>query len=192
MQSLAIGPKEAPPALKELAAGGARVVVLCAAEGERHRFGELLGPASGVELSLGTLARGFRWDEPGNALVVVNHRELLGLGAHRRRVHKERKLPVRALESFFELRKNDLVVHAVHGVARYKGLERLERSGGLEDHLHLEFADEVRLYVPAARIDLVQRYVGSGSAAPEVDKLGGQSFRRRKEKVEKALVDLAA
>jgi len=46
--------------------------------------------------------------------------------------------------------------------------------------------------VPAARIDLVQRYVGSGSAAPEPDKLGGQSFRRRKEKVERALFDLAA
>ncbi len=193
VQSLAVGPKEAPAALLELAAQGARVVVLCAAEGERHRFGEMLGPAHDkIELALGTLARGFRWEEPGSALVVVNHRELLGLGGARRRVHHERKLPVRALESFFELRENDLVVHAVHGVARYRGLERLERSGGLEDHLHLEFADEVSLYVPAARIDLVQRYVGSGSAAPEPDKLGGQSFKRRKEKVERALFDLAA
>ena len=196
VQSLAVGPKEAPGALRELAAGGARVVVLCATEGERHRFGELLGTAGdgsgGVELALGTLARGFRWDEPGRTLVVVNHRELLGIGGARRRVQRERKLPVRALESFFELRDGDLVVHAVHGVARYLGLERLERSGGLEDHLHLEFADAVSLYVPAARIDLVQRYVGSGSAAPEPDKLGGQSFRKRKEKVERALVDLAA
>ena len=193
VQSLAVGPKEAPGLLKELAAGGAHVVVLCAAEGERHRFGELLGAShDGVGLALGTLARGFRWDEPGHALVVVNHRELLGIGGARRRVQPERKLPVRALESFFELRMDDLVVHAVHGVARYLGLERLERSGGLEDHLHLEFADEVSLYVPAARIDLVQRYVGSGATAPEPDKLGGQSFRRRKEKVERALVDLAA
>src|SRR6185503_10423283 len=193
VQSLSVGPKEAPPLLRELAASGARVVVLCAAEGERHRFAEVLGVEhAGIELALGTLARGFRWDEPGNELVVVNHRELLGLGGHRRRVQRERKIPVRALESFFELRENDLVVHAVHGVACYLGLERLERAGGLEDHLHLQFADDVSLYVPAARIDLVQRYVGSGAAAPQVDKLGGQSFRRRKERVERALVDLAA
>src|SRR5262249_22680179 len=66
------------------------------------------------------------------------------------------------------------------------------RSGAPEDHLHLEFADEVSLYVPASRIDLVQRYVGSGAGAPQVDRLGGQSFRRRKEKVERALIDLAA
>jgi transcription-repair coupling factor (superfamily II helicase) len=193
VQSLAVGPKEAPGALRELAAGGTRVVLLCATEGERHRFEDLLGrPHERVELALGTLARGFRWEEEGHALVVVNHRELLGLGSARRRVVKERRLPVRALESFFELRPNDLVVHAVHGLARYRGLERLERAGGLEDHLHLEFADGVSLYVPAARIDLVQRYVGSGASAPEVDRLGGQSFRKRKERVERALIDLAA
>jgi transcription-repair coupling factor (superfamily II helicase) len=194
VQSLAVGPREAPGALGALAAEGAHVALLCATEGERHRFGELLGPDSAVRLVPGSLARGFRWEEPGTTLVVVNHRELLGIAGARRRAAppKERKLPVRALESFFELRERDLVVHAVHGVARYRGLERLERSGGLEDHLHLEFAGDVSLYVPASRIDLVQRYVGSGAAAPEPDKLGGQSFRRRKEKVEKALFDLAA
>jgi len=192
VQSLGVGPKEAPPLLRNMARE-ARVVVLCATEGERHRFGELCGEdKGGVELALGSLARGFRWDEKECPLVVVNHRELLGLAGARRRVHKERKLPLRALESFFELRENDLVVHAVHGVARYLGLERLERAGGQEDHLHLEFADGVSLYVPAARIELVQRYVGSGSAAPEPDRLGGQSYRKRKERVERALVDLAA
>ncbi len=197
VQSLAVGPREAPAALRALAGGGARVIVLCATEGERHRFGEVLGSeqagaAQGIELVLGSLARGFRWGEGADALVVVNHRELLGVAGARRRAQRERKLPVRALESFFELREGDLVVHAVHGVARYLGLERLERAGGLEDHLHLEFADEVGLYVPVSRIDLVQRYVGSGAAAPQVDRIGGQAFRRRKEKVERALVDLAA
>jgi hypothetical protein len=44
VQSLSVGPKEAPPVLRGLAAGGARVVVQTATEGERHRFGELLGP----------------------------------------------------------------------------------------------------------------------------------------------------
>jgi len=193
VQSLGVGPREAPAALSALAASGARVLVLTATEGERHRFGELLGHEHpGVELVAGSLARGFRWEEEGLALVLVNHRELLGLAGARRRVQRERKLPVRALESFFELREGDLVVHAVHGVARYLGLERLARAGGLEDHLHLEFAEGVSLYVPASRIDLVQRYVGGGSAAPTPDRLGGHAFRRRKEKVERALVDLAA
>ena len=55
------------------------------------------------------------------------------------------------------------------------------------------FADDVSLYVPASRIDLVQRYVGTRRrGAPALDKIGGQTFRRRKEKVERALFDLAA
>ena len=87
----------------------------------------------------------------------------------------------------FELKRGDLVVHAVHGLARFQGLVRMERAGGEEEHLHLVFADEVGVYVPASRIDLVQRYIGSGASAPELDKVGGQAFRRRKEKVERAL-----
>src|SRR5262249_54257202 len=34
--------------------------------------------------------------------------------------------------------------------------------------------------------------IGSGGAAPALDKIGGQSFRKRREKVERALFDLAA
>ena len=59
---------------------------------------------------------------------------------------------VRALQSFFELKVGDLVVHAVHGLARFAGLKRMERSGGEEEHLHLLFAEEVSLFVPASRI----------------------------------------
>ena len=193
VQSLAVGLREAPAALGELARSANRVVVLCATDVERSRFGEQLGEHAGaVELALGTLARGFRWLDPDVPLVAVNHRELLGIAGARRRVHRERKLPVRALESFFELREGDLVVHAVHGVALFVGLLRLERAGGEEEHLHLQFADDVSLYVPVSRLDLVSRYVGSGASAPELDRIGGQAFKRRKEKVERAIIDLAA
>jgi transcription-repair coupling factor (superfamily II helicase) len=80
----------------------------------------------------------------------------------------------------------------VHGLALYKGLEHLRRGESEEEHLHLLFADDVSLFVPATRIDLVQRYIGSGGGAPARDKIGGQSFRRRRERVERALFDLAA
>ncbi len=202
VQSLALGMREAPRVLNEEVAAGENVLVLCANEAERARFAEILtqrgvpvhggapGAAGGVSTAVGTLSRGFRL--PAAGLVVLHHRELVGLVGARKPADHRTKHRVRALESFFELRAGDLVVHAVHGVARYVGLKRIERSGAEEEHLHLIFADEVTIYVPAARIDLVQRYVGSGSASPELDKIGSQAFRKRKEKVERALVDLAA
>ena len=187
VQGFALGMRAAPAELAKAAEEGSRVVVLCSSEAEAQRFGELVDDA--VEVRVGSLARGFRLRHPH--VVVVNHRELLGLVGARKRVRKQRNLNVRALESFFELKTRDLVVHAVHGVGRFVGLEKMTRSGGEEEHLHLLFADDVSVYVPASRIDLVQKYIGSGSAAPDLDKIGSQSFRKRKEKVERALVDLA-
>ena len=192
VQGLGVGVMQAPDALGKLVEDEQRVVVLCRNDAERERFQHVLddrGGGRGIEIALGTLAQGFR--VPTSKLVVVNHRELAGVEGARSAKKERPRHKVRALESFFELRMGDLVVHAVHGVALYQGLELMKRGKGEEEHLHLSFADDVSLYVPATRIDLVQRYVGTGSKAPPRDKLGGSAFRRRKEKVEKALVDMA-
>jgi len=193
VQGLAVGIHQAPEELEKRVAEGEQVTVLCNTTSERDRFAGILAERpslESVELALGSLSRGYRLAHSQHSF--LNHRELVGMvgaGVQRKgkATHKSR-----VLKSFFELRRGDLVVHAVHGLGRFLGLTQVERGGGQEDHLHLEFADAVSLYVPVSRIDLVQRYVGSGSAAPKLDKLGGQSFRKRKEKVERALQDLAA
>ncbi len=194
VQGLEVGIPEAPAALRALLEAGERVIVCCQTEAERERFGQVVaerGGAPGLEVGVGALARGFRL--PSARLVLVHHRELSGLLGRRGGSRRERPAHrSRAIQSFFELSIGDYVVHAVHGLARFEGLARIERSGGEEEHLHLVFADEVSLYVPASRIDVVQRYVGSSAAPPVLDKIGGQTFRKRKEKVQRALVDLAA
>jgi transcription-repair coupling factor (superfamily II helicase) len=195
VQALAVGLREAPAALAAAAAEGQRVTVLCATEAEAHRFEANLREhctdsalLERIEARVGMLARGFRL--PAISRVLVNHRELAGMLARRaQKQHAHHK--VRAIQSFFELKPGDLVVHAVHGVARFAGLQQLERSGGEEEHMKLIFAEDVHLFVPIARLDLVQRYVGTGSTKPPLDKIGGQAFRKRKEKVERALFDLA-
>ena len=198
VQALGVGLKEAPAALRAAAEAGEHLVVLTRTEAEDRRLSEQLerhAAIDGLSTALGSVARGFRFPGLGGdgaALTLVNQRELAGVLGGRSRAKTPKVHRVRALQSFFELRPGDLVVHAVHGVGQFAGLTRMERAGGEEEHLHLLFADDVALYVPASRIELVQRYVGGGGAAPSLDKIGGQSFRRRREKVERALVDLAA
>ena len=46
-----------------------------------------------------------------------------------------------------------------------------------EEHLILEFRGGVRVYVPASKIDLVQKYVGGAKTDPELSKLGGTSWQ---------------
>ncbi|MFT5050675.1 MAG: transcription-repair coupling factor (superfamily II helicase) [Chlamydiales bacterium] len=194
VQALSVGTPRAGAALRDATKNGDHAIVLCGSDAERERFiGAIAdqGGAGDLDVRVGSVARGFRC--PNANLLIVNHREILGIGGVRRGASAHKSYNVRALQSFFELKPGDLVVHAVHGLARFNGLKKMQRGGGEEDHLQLMFADEVLLFVPASRIDMVQRYIGTGggSTAP-LDKIGGTTFRKRKEKVERGLFDLAA
>ena len=96
------------------------------------------------------------------------------------------------IDSFLELREGDLVVHVGHGIARYRGLKLLEKNGQVEEHLELEFHGRTKLYVPATKIGLVQKYVGGAKSRPTLAKLGGRIWERQKERVEEAVTDMAA
>lgn len=132
-----------------------------------------------------------------------------------------RRIESRAIDSFLDLAVGDLVVHVSHGIARFRGMVMLEdRDQGsgirgqasedqgtsgvslltpdsrpltpLEEHLLLEFRGGVMVYVPASKIDLVQKYVGGSKTEPELSKFGGTGWARKKEKVAEAVHDLAA
>ena len=193
VQSLEGGMKQAAESLAASASDTPRLIVVCTSEADEMSFTKAIerqGGVEGLETRRGVLSRGFRI--PGWGLLLVNHHELKGVLGSRRRARPRVAHKVRAIQSFFELKPHDLVVHAVHGLSRYRGLQRMKRGAGEEEHLHLEFADEVSLYVPASRIDLVQRYVGSGATTLALDKIGSSAFKRRKEKVQRGLFDLAA
>jgi transcription-repair coupling factor (superfamily II helicase) len=171
-----------------------RVVVACHNEGELKRLGEVL--ASGqlaqsdrLRLAIGHVGDGFRMVDQG--LVVLGDHELFQRD-ETARVLPRRRLESRAIDSFLDLAEGDLVVHVSHGIARYRGMKILENHGRREEHLVLEFREGTRLYVPAARIELVQKYVGGAKADPELSRLGGTSWENRKKKVEAAVLDLAA
>jgi transcription-repair coupling factor (superfamily II helicase) len=113
-----------------------------------------------------------------------------------RQVQPRRRLESRAIDSFLDLAEGDLVVHVSHGIARYRGMQLLEKDGNKarhsEEHLILEFRDGVRVYVPASKIDLVQKYVGGSNTQPELSKVGGTSWQNRKARVQEAVLDLAS
>ena len=186
--------KDIGPSIEELLTEVAKLTVLCQTKAEGERLKEVFREQDfrfgrRVELRTGRLAEGFLLPEWG--LGFINHHELLQrLPVRRERA--ARKIKARALESFTELDKGDLVVHLVHGIARYQGIERMEREGGQEDFLTLVFEGESVLFVPASKIHLVEKYVGGEGNEPKLDKLGGKGFARRRDRVESALRDVAA
>jgi len=192
LQRLAIGPHEALTELGELAEV-ADVWVFCENPAEQERFGELLREkhpalAGRIQTAVGHLAAGFHW--PELKLVVVGHHEVFRRYARRRRIRRVRA--GRPIESLLDLHEGDYVVHIAHGIARFEGLKLIERDGRSEEFLALKFAGGTILHVPASRIDLVQKYIGSRQFRPKLSHLGGIAWGRQKQRVHEAVMDLAA
>jgi transcription-repair coupling factor (superfamily II helicase) len=184
-------------------ASGDRVLIACHNEAECKRLGEVLAAgrlaqSDRLRLVTGRVRAGFRMVDAG--LVVLGGQELfhrdtdayLSAGAGEGKGVPRRRLESRAIDGFLDLNDGDLVVHVSHGIARYHGMQVLEKHGQTEEHLLLEFRDGVYVYVPASKIDLVQKYVGGSKTEPELSKLGGTGWQRKKEKVEAAVLDLAS
>ncbi len=174
------------------AAAGQEVFVVCQTEAEIRRLEELFASTAAarqrrLHFPLGALSHGFRMVQ--ERVVVLGSGELF----HRTDIRRpqQRRL-TRAIDSFLELSEGDLVVHVGHGIARYRGMKLLEKNGQVEEHLELEFHGRTKLYVPTTKIGLVQKYVGGTKGRPQLAKLGGRLWERRKERVERSVTDLAA
>jgi len=196
-----------------------RVLIACQSDAEVHRLTEVLkagqlAESDRLRIMLGHVRAGFRLVGELLGTVVIGshqlfHKELTAnAGVKTGPTAGGRKIESRAIDSFLDLNDGDFVVHIAHGIARFRGMRMLEkgkrtelRMPGEEDNhtesaeeefLMLEFRDAVFLYVPATRIDLVQRYVGGGKSDPPLSKLGGTSWGRKKGQVAEAVMDAAA
>jgi len=192
LERLSLGAQEALAELEQLS-GDAEVWVYCENPAEQKRFVELLrgdrpALAGRVRTAVGHVHAGFHW--PSERLVVVGHHEVFGRYAKRRRIRRVRA--GRPIESLLDLDVGEYVVHVAHGIARFDGLKLLTRDGRSEEYLALKFAGGVVLHVPASRIHLVQKYVGSRQYRPKLSHLGGTGWARQKDRAAEAVRDLAA
>jgi transcription-repair coupling factor (superfamily II helicase) len=167
------------PMKRKLARGGEGVspLFLRAEKGDRPR----------LHFVVGYLEAGFRIVP--QQVVLVSAAELF---QRQDLARTTRRRQARAIDSFLELREGDLVVHVAHGIGRYRGLRLLEKDGRAEEHLELEYNGGTKIYVPAARIELVQKYVGGKGARVVLANIGGKAWVKQKEAAQKAVTDLAA
>jgi transcription-repair coupling factor (superfamily II helicase) len=141
-------------------------------------------PPGSVTLVGRSLNGGFAGGPDG--LVLVTDRELFGTVRVRRPKALRRIVPRDLLE---RLTPGDLVVHIDHGVARYERMLRRGGAGEERDYLELSFAGGDRIFVPVEQIARVTRY--AGGERPQLSKLGGSEWLRAKQRVSRAVADLA-
>ncbi len=71
-------------------------------------------------------------------------------------------------------------------------MDVLTRENQVEEHLIIEFHGGTKVYVPATKIHLVQKYVGGSKARPKLAKIGGQSWIKSTKDAQAAVTDMAA
>ncbi|MDR2864931.1 MAG: transcription-repair coupling factor [Spirochaetaceae bacterium] len=127
---------------------------------------------------------------PEIKLLVVQEAEIFGRRARPPRSLKTTRSA--AIDSFVELNPGDFIVHINYGIGLFKGIERIRALGNERDYIKLEYADDETIFVPIEQVNLVQRYIGNEGSSPRLDKIGSKSWDGRKERVKKAVEELAA
>ncbi|TWU32869.1 transcription-repair coupling factor [Novipirellula artificiosorum] len=140
-----------------------------------------------LHLTVAELSGGFRLTDA--KVLVLTGAELFHRSPVRRGRTRARGKPI---DSLLQLEAGDLVVHLSHGIGLYRGLHNIEKNGQHLEHLTIEFDGGTKIYVPASRIGLIQRYVGGTKTQPRLAKIGGQSWQRQRKAAESAVTDMAS
>ena len=153
------------------------------------RNGDQIPDKPGLSICMGRISSGFSWPETG--LYVISENEIFGSRTTRAGGRKGSPKKTLAWSSLSQLKKGDFVVHEDHGIGRYQDLATLDIGGRKHDLVIVEYADKAKLYIPAERMSILQKYAGAEERSPKLDQLGGRSWDIAKQKAKKAVGRIA-
>ena len=85
-----------------------------------------------------------------------------------------------------------MIVHIDHGIGKYDQICTLVKNGLKKDYIKLLYADDDVLYLPVEKIDKITKFNGKEGVFLKLDKLGSDSWNKRKARVRKKLESIAA
>ncbi len=141
-----------------------------------------------VEVVCGSLRQGYIYPDIKYALMTES--DMFGTRATKKR-RKKKKYEGDKLISLNELNYGDYVVHEDHGIGIYRGLEHIVHDGCGKDYIKIEYADSGNLYLPATKLDLIQKYADSSAKKPKLNKLNGTEWQKTRQRTAKAVTDIA-
>ena len=135
----------------------------------------------------GYIAEGYEY--PLLNFVVISETDIFG--KNKRKKKRRTTYEGRKIQSFSELKPGDYVVHENHGLGIYQGIEKIEVDKISKDYMKISYAKGGNLYIPATQLDLIQKYAGSDSKKPKLNRLGTQEWTKTKAKVRGAVKEIA-
>ena len=115
--------------------------------------------------------------------LVLTDRELKGIRIRRTDITKDSV----KYTNINQIRPGDYIIHDVYGVGIYLGIEKIDEN----DYLSIRYAGEDKLYVPVTGLNRIEKYICEKSSTPEIYNLGRRGFRKRREKLQKDIMEFA-
>lgn len=137
-----------------------------------------------VIVTHGTLSGSFEYTRIKYA--VISDKSLFGEDRKPKKSHK-RKTTI----EFSDLNAGDYIVHQIHGIGQYAGIEQLVVESIKRDYLKIKYANDDMLYIPTTQLELIQKYIGAEGKAPKLHKLGGSDWTKTKKRVRESLRNIA-
>ena len=96
-----------------------------------------------VMVTTGRLEEGFSLKD--GSLVVINESEIF-TDSNKTKKSKTAKYKGKEINDISEIHPGDYVVHERHGIGIYRGIEKVETDGKLQDYINIEYGDGGKLF----------------------------------------------
>ena len=141
-----------------------------------------------VNLIEGNLRHGFHFVDE-KVLLITEHE--IFQKKLKRRFRRQHVSNAERLKDYNELEKGDYVVHHIHGIGQYLGIETIEIKGIHRDYVSVQYQNGDQISIPVEQIHLLSKYVSSDGKAPKLNKLNDGHFKKAKQKVKNQVEDIA-
>ena len=95
------------------------------------------------------------------------------------------------LKELFELKPGDFVTHIDYGVGRFSGLEKVTQNGKSQELIRLVYKGGDVLYISIHGLHKISRYVGREGEAPQLNRLGSNTWQVLKQRTKRQVKDIA-
>ena len=90
-------------------------------------------------------------------------------------------------DNISQIKEGDYIIHENYGVGIYLGIQNIDGK----EYLAIKYADEDRLFVPIEGLKKIEKFLVDHKNIPELYNLGRRGFKKRREKLEKDMLEFA-
>ncbi len=162
---------------------------------ESGEYTEQTLPTDVILIGWKNTIKGYELSTPRIAVLstVPESRDSAYISSSKLKRRKKKRSGTETILSYNDLEVGDYVVHEIHGIGQYMGIENLKVDGVSRDYINIRYAGSDRLFLPVDKLDMVSKYIGAHSddGLVKLSRFGGGEWGRAKAKAKAAVKDIA-